>query len=158
MVAQWKKMLQNKPAFIQSIFGKNYGHLELSFYLKTLWKQDTAPKHFEPFETWNEIHLNQPQTSALWLCASEPHVPLSLQRNTHLDSAVQLQDPLQAEKKSTKCPFSSCWIQKTPVNTVQRHLQKSWEKCFPQLQNIFFNILESPLNCCNHFIYLGFKK
>lgn len=94
-------MLQNKPAFIQSIFGKNYGHLELSFYLKTLWKQDTAPKHFEPFETWNEIHLNQPQTSALWLCASEPHVPLSLERNTHLDSAVQLQDPLQAEKKST---------------------------------------------------------
>lgn len=83
-------MLQNKPAFNQSIFGKNYGHLELSSYLKTLWKQDTAPKHFEPFETWKEIHLTQPQTSAVWLPASEPCVPLSLERNTHLGCAFQL--------------------------------------------------------------------
>lgn len=93
MVAQWKKMLQNKPAFIQSIFGKNYDHLELSSCLKTFWKQDTAPKHFEPVETWNEFHLIQPQTSALWLSASEPRVPLSLERE-HTSGMCNPADPL----------------------------------------------------------------
>lgn len=94
-------MLQNKPTFIQSIFGKNYGHLELSSYLKTLWKQDTAPKHFEPFETWKEIDLTQPQTSVPCLSASEPHVPLSLERR-HIWNVQSSGHPLQADKKGSE--------------------------------------------------------
>lgn len=148
MVAQWKKMLQSKPAFIQSIFGKNYRHLELSFHLKILWKQDTAPKHFQPFWDleWDFISLSFRHLHCS--CLHLNPVSLCHWKEIHICNVQFIETIMDVYCRVTwiacvKCTFSLFWIKKAPIKTVSDADWKVHErKPLPSVKIFLFTFLK----------------